>query len=442
MDSTLTENRITAGAAGMSDERRRERLLWPDFIRGAAIIAVVSIHISGASGFPDNPLLLWLNSFVMAEFFFVAGALMRRGRRYSAGEFIRRRASAVMWPYLTFSACAVLFELAIVLLSGGRVSGEMISVWLRCVFTLVGKGTLWFLPVFFFSSAAAYAALNARRKETAGKDEPGRDAGPVLNRPGAAELLLFLAGLLAMAFVDWIFGATVAVLTGGGDGAASDVFLVAIRSLAAASVILEGLWLAPLLDRLALSERGALFALACFVISLLVPAFYRMDFRNAQFGACPLLLFVSAAAAYGFLRWGAERACGASSVEYEIPSEENGIPSAENAARSAGNGIAGPAGKKECPLSVLTYFGRNSLTVMTTHLEWYIVYLIWKGMTAVTGAASSFGAGYLARHFAALTLVMMIEYSLCGVINRCFPFLLRLPSFGKGDEGKKRPLKV
>ena len=343
------------------------RLAWPDWIRGAAMIGVISVHVSGVSGFPDNPLLLWLNSFVMAVFFFVSGSLMRNSRECSAAEYARRKAAAILWPYLTFSACAVLFDIAVLKLQGGNITRDLIRLWLRCVFTLVGRGTLWFLPVFYFACVLAWIVRNRR----------------------IPAVLLFLAGLAVMAFMNEIFGATVAVLTGGGDGIGSDIYLVAIRSLAAAAVILEGFWTGPLLDRLTLSKYGTPAALLSFAVSLLIPVFYRMDFRTARFGRYPVFLFVSAAAAYIFLRWCAE---------------------------------------KLSRLSVLTYFGKNSLILMATHLEWYLVHLAWGGVISVVGTAADFGPGYLARHLAALMLVLMTEYSLCGLIHHCFGFLMYFPS--------------
>ena len=343
----------------------QKRLSWPDWIRGAAMIGVISVHVSGVSGFPDNPLLLWLNSFVMAVFFFVSGDLMRTSRDCSAAVYARRKAASILWPYLTFSACAVLFDIAVLKLQGGSITSELVFLWLRCVFTLVGRGTLWFLPVFYFACVLVWAVRNRRLPSVA----------------------LFLAGLGVMAFMNEIFGVTVAVLTGGGDGIGSDFYLVAVRSLAAAAVILEGMWLGPRLDRLAVSEYSAPAALLSFAVSLVIPVFYRMDFRTARFGRCPVFLLVSAAAAYVFLRWGTEK-----------------------------------LGR----ISVLTYFGKNSLILMATHLEWYVVHIIWGGVISVVGAAATFGPGYLARHLAALALVLMIEYSLCGLINRCFKFLLQL----------------
>ena len=373
------------------EDRVRTRLAWPDWIRGAAIIAVVSVHLSGAAGFPDTPLLLWLNSFAMAVFFFVSGDLMiRRPRTESVGSFAKRRAAAVLWPFFTFSVCAVFFDLAILRLNGGQVSQDMIIVWMRCIFTLVGKGTLWFLPVFYFGSVLAYTALKGRNSGEAG----------VLPRPCIREILLFLTGLGAMTFVDQIFAATVAAVTGGGDSIASDIFLVVIRSLAAAAIILEGAWTGPQIEKIVAGGsssagessagewKGTLAAFLCFAVSLVIPAVCRMDFRTVQFGRFPVLLFVSAAAAYGFLR----RA-------------------------------AGVAEK----LSFMTYFGRYSLILMATHLEWYLVNLVWGGVAAVAGTAADFGPGFLARHLAALALILMIEYPLCGIIDRRFSFLLRLP---------------
>lgn len=373
---------------GSPEPGKRIRLSWPDRIRGAAILAVVSVHLSGAAGFPENPLLLWFNSFAMAVFFFVSGDLMIRGRDLSAGvsagSFAKRRAAAVLWPFFTFSILAVLFDCAVLRLNGGQVSGEMVTVWMRCIFTLVGKGTLWFLPVFFFGSVLAFAALAGRNSAAAGAERTVTAA-----RPCIREILLFLAGLGAMTFTDRIFAATVAAVTGGGDGIGSDVFLVVIRSFAAAAVILEGAWIGSWFDRIAGTKKGNAAALLCFAVSLVIPVFYRMDFRTAQFGGCPVFLLVSAAAAYGFLRQAAE------------------LP--------------------EKYLSVFTYFGRHSLIVMATHLEWYLVNLVWGGVAAVAGQAAEFGPGFLARHLAALSLVMMIEYPLCGIIDRRFGFLLRPP---------------
>ena len=380
--------------AGMAGAGTRTRLAWPDWIRGAAIIAVVSVHLSGVSGFPENPLLLWFNSFAMAVFFFVSGDLMIRGRKPSVGSFAKHRAAAVLWPFFTFSVLAVFFDYAVLRLNGGQISREMVTVWMRCIFTLVGKGTLWFLPVFFFGSVLAFAALAGRNPA---KMKKGRETGQsgengetgAFTRPCIWEILVFLAGLGAMAFIDRIFAVTVAAVTRGGDGIASDIFLVVIRSLAAAAIILEGAWVGPVFDRIVGTKKGMPAAILCFAVSLVIPAVYRMDFRTAQFGRFPVLLLISAAAAYGFLRQAAELL--------------------------------------EKHSSVFTYFGRYSLIVMATHLEWYLVNLVWGGVAAVAGQAADFGPGYLARHLAALTLVMMIEYPLCGIIDRSFGFLLRLP---------------
>jgi len=386
--------------AGMAGAGTRTRLAWPDWIRGAAIIAVVSVHLSGVSGFPENPLLLWFNSFAMAVFFFVSGDLMIRGRKPSVGSFAKHRAAAVLWPFFTFSVLAVFFDYAVLRLNGGQISREMVIVWMRCIFTLVGKGTLWFLPVFFFGSVLAFAALAGRNpakmkkgRETGQSEETGQSGengeSGAFTRPCIWEILVFLAGLGAMAFIDRIFAVTVAAVTGGGDGIASDIFLVVIRSLAAAAIILEGAWVGPVFDRIVGTKKGMPAAILCFAVSLVIPAVYRMDFRTAQFGRFPVLLLISAAAAYGFLRQAAELL--------------------------------------EKYSSVFTYFGRYSLIVMATHLEWYLVNLVWGGVAAVAGQAADFGPGYLARHLAALTLVMMIEYPLCGIIDRSFGFLLRLP---------------
>ena len=380
--------------AGMAGAGTRTRLAWPDWIRGAAIIAVVSVHLSGVSGFPENPLLLWFNSFAIAVFFFVSGDLMIRGRKPSVGSFAKHRAAAVLWPFFTFSVLAVFFDYAVLRLNGGQISREMVIVWMRCIFTLVGKGTLWFLPVFFFGSVLAFAALAGRNPA---KMKKGRETGQsgengetgAFTRPCIWEILVFLAGLGAMAFIDRIFAVTVAAVTGGGDGIASDIFLVVIRSLAAAAIILEGAWVGPVFDRIVGTKKGMPAAILCFAVSLVIPAVYRMDFRTAQFGRFPVLLLISAAAAYGFLRQAAELL--------------------------------------EKYSSVFTYFGRYSLIVMATHLEWYLVNLVWGGVASVAGQAADFGPGYLARHLAALTLVMMIEYPLCGIIDRSFGFLLRLP---------------
>ena len=130
------ENRIHSGTAqgkapaAAAQGEAKARLSWPDWIRGAAMTGVISVHISGVSGFPDNPPLLWLNSFAMAVFFFVSGHLMRNSRDCSAAEYARKKAAAVLWPYLTFSACAVLFDIAVLKLQGGSITRDLVRLWL------------------------------------------------------------------------------------------------------------------------------------------------------------------------------------------------------------------------------------------------------------------------------------------------------------------------
>jgi len=119
------------------------RRAWIDCARGIAIILVVLGH----SDMGDHPLCKWLSSFHIPLFFVISGMLLGMRGAYDGmplRRILARRAAALLYPYLTFSALTLLYSALL-----GRFS--QMERLLRYTLTLEGVNTLWFLPTMLFS---------------------------------------------------------------------------------------------------------------------------------------------------------------------------------------------------------------------------------------------------------------------------------------------------
>lgn len=121
---------------------KTNRLIWADSLKGAAILLVVLGHM-----LPMSPFKSWIYTFHIPLFFFLSGYLLHINRRWQVWnwrELFVRKASSLLYPYLTFSILTIVFQL---------LQRQLDSALLSVVFAvlLFGIQTLWFLPALFFA---------------------------------------------------------------------------------------------------------------------------------------------------------------------------------------------------------------------------------------------------------------------------------------------------
>ena len=90
-----------------------KRITEFDFLRALAIIGVIIIHSSTRYAHPGGEYLIggWFSTFTrpcIAIFLFISGFLLA-GRVFNGPELIKRF-KRVLWPYLVFSALALLYS--------------------------------------------------------------------------------------------------------------------------------------------------------------------------------------------------------------------------------------------------------------------------------------------------------------------------------------------
>ena len=124
-----------------------KRLMGLDMARGIAIILVVIGH----SGFISHNCNIWISSFHLPLFFILSGILtsIRHEDEQPLSRSALQKARSIMIPYCWFSIGSVCLDILQVLLGNFKWS----SVWEHVIqtLTLQGYSVLWFLPVLYLA---------------------------------------------------------------------------------------------------------------------------------------------------------------------------------------------------------------------------------------------------------------------------------------------------
>lgn len=104
-----------------------QRIPWPDYVKGLAILLVVAGHLIFGLGLAtenaaqDNVpaaadgwqfAVDWIYAFHMQAFFFISGLLAYHSRRSTAGGFIVAKLRTIAYPYFVWSTIQILLMLA------------------------------------------------------------------------------------------------------------------------------------------------------------------------------------------------------------------------------------------------------------------------------------------------------------------------------------------
>lgn len=126
---------------------------WLDIMKCIAILMVVNVH------FPNNTSLFKHITFHLTSFFVVSGILIRRKNEtnYSFREVLKKKLKSIMWPYFTLSMSYIIIQF--ILSKTVPINEIYYSI------TFLGIGTLWFFPTLFFAEVIFINIIKKIRKQ-------------------------------------------------------------------------------------------------------------------------------------------------------------------------------------------------------------------------------------------------------------------------------------
>ncbi len=296
----------------------QKRLHYFDIAKGIGIILVIIGHIE----YVDQNVRNVIVSFHMPLFFILSGMLMNvtNEKNRELKGLILRKAKRIMLVYLVFSILYPLIDILYYFVTGNGDPFGTLRINLVDSVLLYGNSVLWFLPALFFGEVIWLLLLKGAKKIPAKLPDGGKD---ILALAGALILMLsFFLPLwksqnhLIQAFVRFFI---CAFLTGTGYGLYT---IMKKRNIPAAGSAVLG---------------AALLVFTCFSGK----PNGTVDMHYAVYGNLFIFFFTAV--------------CGSMGVIFLSKSLD---------------GCA-----EAFPLRILRFYGVNSLIIMITHINFYILYV-------------------------------------------------------------------
>lgn len=122
------------------------RLSVVDLIKGISIIMIVNAHLISGPFFSIGC------TFHVIAFFFASGIIHGMNQKWetlSLRDFLKRKAFRLLYPYVSLSICYICSRIILNFFRGSVIINDVITESLVKTITFRGIGTLWFLPVLF-----------------------------------------------------------------------------------------------------------------------------------------------------------------------------------------------------------------------------------------------------------------------------------------------------
>lgn len=334
-----------------------------DMARGVAIILIAAGHSSSVGGVPA----VWLSTFHLPAFFLLSGWLMAM-RQETEGSFktvLGRKMKSIMIPYFWFSFASLLLDC--VQLLRGKFTGE--TVWQHFLETisLQGYSVMWFLPVLLLAELGVFAGykITARMKCSAQISYPVAALFWTVVACAAYYLYQAIAGTAIPAF--WLGEIRIMVKA---------VLGAAFMAYGAGFFRLFGDREYKITGKTGLGAVGIL----CIAVNV-VAAFsvQHMDLNNLNVGFLPHYLLLGT--------------CGSLGLVFVCKLLPNIAP--------------------------LTFFGQNSLIIMSTHLNFYVMYVAMRLTDVIAG-----GCNRTVWTILMLFMTFLLEIPVILLIRMFFPFVL------------------
>lgn len=127
-----------------------KRISYIDMAKGIGILLVLIGH----SAFPSQNLITWIASFHMPLFFIISGMMFSHteAEKKDWKQFIKRKAQGILIPYATFSVLSILASCFV----DYKSYPEYLIILLIQTMSFYGIVVLWFLPALFFGETLFY----------------------------------------------------------------------------------------------------------------------------------------------------------------------------------------------------------------------------------------------------------------------------------------------
>ncbi len=156
----IIKNELALLYSTKAQSQNGKRITYLDMVRGIAIFLVVAGH-SGLIGHEHN---VWLSTFHLPAFFLVAGLLMQMKKEDEQpfGKTAIHKIKGIMLPYLWFSFGSLLVILIQIL--RGKLTWDVPKELIIQTIGLQGYSVLWFLPVLLLGELLVLVLLKMFRK--------------------------------------------------------------------------------------------------------------------------------------------------------------------------------------------------------------------------------------------------------------------------------------
>lgn len=357
-----------------------KRITYLDMVRGIAIFLVVAGH-SGLIGPEWN---IWLSTFHLPAFFFVSGMLMQVKKEDRQGfvKTLKHKIIGIMVPYFWFSFGSLLVDLLQVL--RGSFTFDIMKAHFIQTITLQGYSVLWFLPVLFLAELLMLLLFKIIRIIR------------VKEKYCSLTAFICCVGFAVAAYYSYCNVVTVHL-----SGFAVEEIRILMKAVIATGFIAGGHYAGYCFSALEKRNKkkakkkglrgflakfsivGILVGFCFAVINLsVVPYIQLMDFNNINIGNPLLYLVLGTTGTLGVLL-----------ICRSIPN----IP-------------------------LITFYGQNSLIVMCTHLNFYVLNA---GMIIGRDVFVPLpGPDGLQFMISSLICAMILEIPVILIIRICFPFVL------------------
>lgn len=342
------------------------RISYLDMARGIGMLLVVMGHIQYLSG----NLLQYVTAFHMPLFFFISGILIleKKEEEKPYKELIKKKLYSIMLPYAVFSILSFLIESTRILIKGL----DEWNVVLRQLFQsccLQGVSTLWFLPALFMSELLFIAI---RKKNSYN--------GTLL----LVALIVTGAGVLNTYEQDFAYihaGSRVYRLF-------HDVCSMVIRNLFCVGFLCAGYFFHKVFLKRKLSGPIQVLCTLTFAVisyvSVSVAGF--ADLRYMRFRSWGLYLIIAISGSLLVL-------CLCKCFE-RLPKNPIG--------------------------TLVEYYGRNSLIIMVTHMDFRVLYISLKLILLIYGEPSY----SVVFSLLIVVVVFALEVPIIWFVNRYLPFII------------------
>lgn len=364
-------------------DNRRARLEYIDAVKAIAIMMIMMGHITALPNHFDT----WLSSCKLTTFYVISGFLMAYTgalQKRSPAVFTGHLAKAVCWPYLTFSAGAILAKFFFTYTNTLNMGKALHSAMEAAVDALFLKGihSMWFLPTLFFGELIIMALYHSPK------------AVRVIYALGA--LFTFRGAVFLKRMVQH------SELPGIVRELARDLIYTGGKSVVAAWFIGFGYLIYLFMSRRDLLHGHYKAKFCAGAVMVLSNACLCQLNNSVNFNSCdmgnrpPVFVYGGTIGALGLI-------------------------------------LLLDAVSSRVDVSPLGYWGRNSLILMCTHVPFGFRTIARSGWNAVAHIPKYVGVNYFVQCFCVLGVLMLMEYGVIELINRFFPFMTRFPDVRKSS---------